>query len=277
MPLVYIADTNHTWKYDMSRTDFGTNWLKVDFDDNGWTSGVALFEAKRGTVPGLPEPVRTLLPEPIDNAASFVKTYYFRTHFTLPDGIDLENAQLYLRHIVDDGAVFYINGSEIFAYKMPTNRPVTINDSALAPAIGNAAYEPVVDPAAVVQPAYLITNASLKIGDNVIAVEVHQDSGTGSSDATFGMNLTAVIPPTSGVTPPPTVIISQTFVVNNKIRLSFTSQTGWTYTLESAPGLETENQTWSAVTSVQGDGSNKVLEDNVTGGRKFYRLRAVKN
>ncbi|HON07415.1 MAG TPA: Ig-like domain-containing protein, partial [Verrucomicrobiota bacterium] len=279
VPLVYVANTNQIWKYDMSRTDFGTSWLTVEFDDSGWLNGVQLFLAKRGTPPATIEPIMTRLPDPVDSASQFVRTYYFRTHFTIPDGVDVTNAQLYLRYIIDDGAVFYLNGSEIHAYNMPANRPVSINDSSSTTLGDPTDYMPESDATAVVQPAYLLTvsNGVLKTGDNLIAVEVHQNSGTGSTDAAFAMNLTAVIPPTSGVTPPPTVIISQTFVVNDKIRINFPSQSGWTYTLESAPGLESQNLTWSAVTSVQGDGSVKVLEDTVSGGRKFYRLRAVKN
>ncbi|MGC9036341.1 MAG: immunoglobulin domain-containing protein [Verrucomicrobiia bacterium] len=274
LPLIYIADTNHYWKYDISRTDWGTNWMAIDFDDSGWTNGLALFEAKRGTIPALPEPIMTLLPAPINDSNLFVHVYYYRTHFTVPDGVNVNAAQVYLRHIVDDGAVFYLNGKEIFAVNMPTNRPITYNDSALA-AVGDATYEPPVAQNAVVQPAYLITNANLKIGDNLMAVEVHQSAGTGSSDHTFGMILTAVVPPFGGVTPPP-VRVTPPILVNNKIRFSFATESGWTYYLEATPGLEVQNLNWTAVTSVQGDGTVKTLEDNVIGGRKFYRLRAVK-
>jgi hypothetical protein len=274
LPLIYIADTNHYWKYDLSRTDWGTNWMAIDFDDSGWTNGLAMFEAKRGTIPALPEPIMTLLPEPINDTNLFVRTYYYRTHFTVPDGVNVSEAQLYLRHIVDDGAIFYLNGKEVFAVNMPTNRPITINDSALT-AIGDATYQPPVDPNAVVQPAYLLTNANIRVGDNLMAVEVHQHTGTDSSDHTFGMILTAVVPPFGAVTPP-SVRVTPPIIVNNKIRISFATESGWTYYLESTPGLETQNLNWGVVTSVQGDGTVKTLEDNVVGGRKFYRLRAVK-
>jgi len=78
----------------------------------------------------LPESIRTPL-----TAANGKVTFYFRARFTVPAGLNPSGLQV--RHVIDDGAVFYLNGQEAGRYNMPSG---TVGYDNLALVIGNAAY-----------------------------------------------------------------------------------------------------------------------------------------
>ncbi|PYL00170.1 MAG: hypothetical protein DME19_06075, partial [Verrucomicrobia bacterium] len=133
--LIGINQTQQ-WRYNASGSDLGTAWKETNFNDSSWPSGLALFEGKSGTVPDLPEPVRTTL-----DMGTNITTYYFRTHFNFtgnPGG-----ARLRMRRIIDDGAMVYLNGVEIDRVGMPSG-PVAASTFA-ARNVGNAVYEGPVD------------------------------------------------------------------------------------------------------------------------------------
>ena len=44
-------------------------------------------------------------------------TYYFRTHFSFTNR--LSGAALLFTDYIDDGAVFYLNGAELYRLRMP--------------------------------------------------------------------------------------------------------------------------------------------------------------
>ncbi len=154
-----------TWRYDQSGTDFGTTWLQPGFNDSGWASGPGLLALE--TCGCLPEPIRTTLTLGRTN-------YYFRTTFNYAG--DPTTASLQVRHVIDDGAVVYLNGVEVWRIGMPAG-PITYTTFA-SRGIGDAAYEG----------PFTIPASSLVAGTNVLAVEVHQNSA-GSSDITFGLSL----------------------------------------------------------------------------------------
>ena len=89
-----------------------------------------------------------------------------------------------LNAIVDDGAVFYLNGVEVYRVNMP--------DGAVS--YSTPAASPVATPAYTGPIAISATN--LVAGTNVFAVEVHQAAGD-TSDMLFGAELIALpmIPP----------------------------------------------------------------------------------
>ena len=94
--------------------------------------------------------------------------------------------------VVDDGAVFYLNGVEIHRQNMPPG-PVAYATSALSP-VGDAGYaKPILVPA-----------SSLVQGVNVLAVEVHQvtSAATSSGIVLSGGGLTLVEEGPFGGTPP---------------------------------------------------------------------------
>ncbi|RIK80290.1 MAG: hypothetical protein DCC68_11305 [Planctomycetota bacterium] len=179
-----VSTYTDSWKYEQSGTDLGTAWRATGYNDTAWPSGGGLLYFENSD---LPEPKTTQLTLTGDNS-----TYYFRRHFNLaanPADID----ELRITTVLDDGAVIYLNGSEILRIRMNAGDPA-YGDFANG-TIGNADYEgPFVIPRSVFAPL-------LVAGDNVLAVEVHQGDA-GSSDVVFGMRLETVItaePPTSSI------------------------------------------------------------------------------
>jgi hypothetical protein len=155
------------WKYDESGADIGDAWREPGFDDAAWQSGAALLYRESADLPG---PKNT----PLSTGAA--AAYYFRHRFTY-DG-DTSNTILKLTHIIDDGAVFYLNGAEVERFQMPDG---TITFETLASdSVSNGEID---------GPNEIPADALLK-GENVFAAEIHQKT-VGSSDVVFGMSLEA--------------------------------------------------------------------------------------
>jgi len=174
-----IVITN-AWRYNDSGTDLGTAWHSPGYDDSSWAAGSGLFYFNAGL---LPARTNTAL-------AAGRSTYYFRT--TFPSDGAISNLTLNLRSIVDDGAVFYLNGTEIYRQNMPSG-PVDYSTSASGP-VGNAGY---------VGPITLPAN-NLVSGVNVLAVEVHQitSATTSTGIVLSGGGLTLVEEGPFGGSPP---------------------------------------------------------------------------
>jgi len=162
-PQSLIAMTG-VWRYTTNAAFNDTSWTAPAFNDAAWLSGPALLYNEGAA---LPAPKSTQL-------ALGRTTYYFRTRFNLagsPAG-----ASLKIFTVLDDGAVFYLNGQEIFRQGMLDG---AVNYSTLAsPGVGDATLTG----------PFVVPGSALLGGDNVLAVEVHQ-SGTASSDIVFGMTL----------------------------------------------------------------------------------------
>jgi hypothetical protein len=167
--LIGITDT---WRYHQT-ADLGTAWIGTGYNDNGggWSSGGGLFYVENSP---LPAPKTTPL-------TLGRRTYYFRIHFNL----DVDPAQvsaLKLRTVIDDGAVFYLNGNPVPIFILGMESGQTGYSAFANRTVGEAVFEG----------EFLLdlSSASLVQGDNVLAVEVHQIND-GSSDIVFGAELTA--------------------------------------------------------------------------------------
>ena len=146
-------------------------------------------------------------------------TYYLRTHFTYTGS--LPAASLLFNDAVDDGAVFYLNGMEVYRLRMAP-APTAISNSMLAagyPCSGDASC-----PDSFVISGDLMTN--LASGDNVLAAEVHNYSAT-SPDITFGVALTYTL----AYAAPPQLTIQPS---NSSLTLSW-SRGGFTLQQASSP------------------------------------------
>lgn len=182
-----LGYTNYTWRYNDVATTANNpqaTFMTSGFDDTGadWKTGRALFgndgpdiyntanHPFRGGINGFATP--------LDRGPGANRvTFYFRTHFnvsTLAPG-----ATLYSTNYLDDGAAFYINGVEVGRTRVPAGA-LTFDTLGSNPTEGA--------PTRVDMPGN-----SLVVGDNVLAVEVHQSS-IGSSDVAFGMNLFLINP-----------------------------------------------------------------------------------
>ena len=156
------------WRYDASGNDLGTAWQSPSFDDSDWLQGAGPFGLESSS---LSVPIETPLSlGPI--------TYYFRSTFEFAG--DPNITELYLQTQLDDGAVFYLNGTEIVRSNMPTGE--IDSQTRASNAVGNAR---IVD-------LGQRSVTSLVPGTNVLAVEVHQASSS-SSDIVFAMTATASV------------------------------------------------------------------------------------
>src|SRR6185295_11288058 len=113
---------------------------------------------------------------------NFTTTYYFRQH--IPLAVGNSNVTGFLRHVIDDGAIMYLNGLEFQRYNMPAgSQPYNTQANGN---VGDAVYTPA-------SGTINLTFTNLTGGDNVFAVEVHQN-GSASSDVCFGAELSLSAP-----------------------------------------------------------------------------------
>jgi|GEM_PF-2349392 len=160
-----------SWKYLDNGSNQGTAWRNASYSETGWKTG----NAELGYGDGGEATVVSYGP----SASNKYITTYFRKTFSVSSISGITGLELSL--LRDDGAVVYLNGTELFRSNMPRG---TIAYNTLA-----ATY---VDGAA--ESAYITTTlsaAALHAGSNVIAVEVHQNSAT-SSDISFNLKLKAI-------------------------------------------------------------------------------------
>jgi hypothetical protein len=139
-------------------------WKDNAFNHAAWAVGRGLLYVETADLPG---PKTT--PLTLGQLA-----YYFRAKFTLPSVP--AGATLRLNHIIDDGAVFYLNGRELYRFGFAAD--VVIQHSTPCTLVGDAVLTgPITLPAGLLQ-----------VGENVLAVEVHQATAS-SSDIVFGADL----------------------------------------------------------------------------------------
>jgi hypothetical protein len=183
-----VFEVTNPWKYNWVNLG-DTAWFAKDYDDSEWqgpASGLLWVDTRAGGPIGGVEPRNTQMP--YDPATVFpYGTYYLRTHFTLTDVVP--GMSLLMSTYIDDGAVFYLNGSEMLRLRMPESAPIGYSTLATGyPCAGDATAD---CPEEIEFPREAM--AHLLPGDNVLAVEVHNYSAR-SPDITFGLSLAALIP-----------------------------------------------------------------------------------
>lgn len=163
-----LIPLNSTWKYLDNGSNQGSEWVEPDFDDSKWASGLA----ELGYGDGGEATIVSYGP----NVYKKYITTYFRKYFN----VDTPNqySKLIIRIQRDDGAVVYLNGTEVYRTNMPSGI-IDYNTLAIKSLSGDeeTSYETVT-----------ITSELLREGDNVIAVEIHQASAS-SSDISFNFQL----------------------------------------------------------------------------------------
>ena len=181
-----VFDLTNSWKYTTANLD-GVNWTAPNYVDSSWNGPApAVLWAKNGTPnSSIPDLGTRMLTDP-NNSGFPYTTYYFRTHFTITNPVP--GMSLQFSSYIDDGAVFYLNGTEIYRVRMP-DAPTQIFNNTLATTFPCAGDATCPDDFSI--SGDLITN--LVSGDNVLAVEAHNYQ-LHSADVTFGTSLTEVRP-----------------------------------------------------------------------------------
>ena len=165
-----IVVAGATWRYLDDGSDQATDWRATGFDDSAWSSGPAQLGFGEG-----------------DEATPLTSghiTYYFRHTFDVADPAEIDSLRLYLKR--DDGAVVYLNGTEVARDNLDEGEITSDTLADNAADDGDNFHE------------FEIDSSGVVAGDNVLAVEVHQVS-TASSDLSFDLRLADVVePPASG-------------------------------------------------------------------------------
>jgi hypothetical protein len=174
-----LVTNGSTWKYFDLGTDPGANWFARSFPPEAtWSNGVAELGFGDELLAQQHRPQQTFISK--TNAAGAANAaYYFRYHFTVADPNAFNN--LIVNVLRDDGAIVYINGTEVFRSNFTNNPAYYTNLAPVAAADDGAVYQ---------RSTNAISPSLLVAGDNVVAVEIHQDSLT-SSDISFDLMLWA--------------------------------------------------------------------------------------
>lgn len=147
----------------------GTNTLSIFAINSTASANPGGLRVKASGVSTKFLPTNTLITDP-------ATTHYFRTTFVVTG--DVTDATLKLRAVVDDGAVFNLNGGEL----LRLNLPVAVTNATFAGTnIGDAG----------ISGPFLLSGALLVPGTNVLAVELHP-AAAGTNDAMFGAELTVI-------------------------------------------------------------------------------------
>ncbi|MDB6156121.1 MAG: hypothetical protein JWL90_4574 [Chthoniobacteraceae bacterium] len=188
---VNVIPVTQSWKYYPGATAAppldaqNRAFSDTAYIDTAWSTGAQLLyieDSALTNVEGFSKTNGTLLTG--YTATRPYQTYYFRTHFTYSGS--LANLTLAAKIMVDDGCIVYLNGQEI----------VPITGARIGMAAGAFTYATQANRTneAVIE-TFTFPADQLIVGDNVIAVEVHQANTqtltSGSSDIVWGMKLDA--------------------------------------------------------------------------------------
>ena len=181
------AQPGDTWRYLDNGSDQGTAWRQPGFNDSTWKTGRGEFGYGDS---GENRPEFTLVednatPGYVAGDSNRYITTYFRKVFTVGDWRRLSGpAGSLLR---DDGVVIWLNGQRIYFENGLDGAAYNTTTSLTIP--NEATHDAIPLPAAL---------PHLVDGENVMAVEVHQQS-PGSSDMSFDLGFAVVERPYAGV------------------------------------------------------------------------------
>ena len=168
MPDIPLITFNSTWKYLDDGSDQGTAWRGPTFDDTVWASGAAQLGFGEG-----------------DEATPLRhgRRRHNQHHLLFPQEVRFGRrsriSSLTMRLLRDDAGVVYVNNNEVFRSPNLPAAPTTINHTTPATTTGENSIDTAV-----------LSGTNIVAGQNVVAVEIHQESIT-SSDVSFDLELTA--------------------------------------------------------------------------------------
>jgi hypothetical protein len=158
-----------TWRYFNTNVAPAGSWQSLAFNDSTWQSGAGPFGYGNGN--------ETTVLSFGTNANNRFVSYYFRKTFMVTN--PAANVDLKLDLVCDDGAVVYLNGTELLRNNMPGGTLVysTLASSSIPDGVTEEMPTP-----------FILPSSLLVSGTNVIAVEVH-NVATNSADIRFDLGL----------------------------------------------------------------------------------------
>lgn len=248
-----------TWKFLDTDTDLGaaSSWAAVAFDDSLWLSGPGPLGYPIGTNPG---EVQTLISYGRSSALRNTTTYLRKT-ISIPDKTVFTN--LTINAIVDDGIVFYVNGTEVYRRNVAAGQ----NYHTLATAA-------IQDSEKWLWSGTNFSNALLVNGNNTFAAELHSrwNSATDiDSDLLFDVEL---IGSSTNSPSAPTAPSGLTATKSGQTVINL----AWVDNANNETGFDvdrsTDDATWANISTVAAN----VLAFSDTGlapaSLRYYRVRA---
>ena len=160
-----------SWKYLDNGSDQGTAWRSSTFNDGSWVSGNAQLGYGDGDE-------ATMVSYGTNANAKYITTYFRKTiSVSNPSGF----ASIAGSVKRDDGIAIYVNGTEVYR-----------NNLAAGASYTTLATQAASDDGATAQ-AFTFSPTAFINGDNLIAVEIHQNSAT-STDISFDLQLVSSVP-----------------------------------------------------------------------------------
>lgn len=233
------------WNYFDAGVDLGTNWMRADFDDGGWSSGPARLGY------GDKEALTIVSYGPV--STNKYPTTYFRHRFVVPANLAITN--LVLRLAQEHGSVVWLNGQEIWRTNLPAG-PIVFTNLALVKYPGTDA-------------PYVFTPVSVDAtqllpGTNVIAVELHQLTATfpimGFDMELIGTGNQAVLP-----------ALSLSLAGTNLV-VAWPVDSGGGFGLYANTNLASANWTSAGVSALT-NGAQLVMTQALDSSVKFFRLQ----
>lgn len=236
-----------SWKYTTNNLDATPAWKTLAYNDSAWLGeGPGLLYVLENSAQVSPRNTQM----PPTSGTSIPRTYYFRTRFNYSG--PTAGVSLLFSNFVDDGAVFYVNSTEVKRLRVPTApTPITYATAANGQPCGVSGGDATITCSDV----FTIGASNLLQGENIIAVEVH-NLGNGS-DLVFGSALHALS----------AAVVAPQLNIWTENDLSTLFWNGQGFLLQGSQGLESSNN-WLDV-----PGSPQSPVSMTNSASTFYRLR----
>jgi LPXTG-motif cell wall-anchored protein len=179
-PTTYLSTANSTWTYSDNNTDPAAGnadrlvWTQPAFDDAAWKSAKGAFGAKNGTKNiGAGLTINTLLNQYANGTSTpDVKTYHFRSDFTVSSEQLAALTGLQGTIVYDDAVQIFVNGTPVAGFVDDKVKAAPEAQRNLMYA-GNSGGDPA-------SSTFTVPASALKSGENTIAVALYQDRETSS-------------------------------------------------------------------------------------------------
>lgn len=234
------------WKYFDRGQDLGTNWVRPEYDDSGWSNGPARL--------GFGDKEAATVTSYGGVSTNKNPTTYFRHTFVVPPDVAFTN--LVLRLAQRGGSLVWLNGQELFRTNLPAG---TIAYTNLA-----IPYSANIDSAYQFNPIN-VDAAKLLPGTNVIAEELHVLS---PSIASAGFDMELIGTGYAVLVPALSSVLSGT----NLVFTWWGEIGGGGFQLYSTTNLA--GASWAlAGPSAQTNGGQLVVTQTLDPGIRFFRLQ----
>jgi len=248
-----VIEMTDEWRFSTNNLD-GVNWMAAGYNDSTWDGPFSACFHIESTSSAPFAPRNTLLPPGF--VVPIFRTYYFRTPFVFTGST--AGITLTFSNYIDDGAIFYLNGSELARVRLPAfPTPVFNSTAANSGVCTGTPYQG--DAAAVCPDVFSVPGSGLVQGTNVVAVEVHNVSGGSTSqDIFFGSAMFVNQPATTGA------------------RLFIITENGQSTIYWNGQGLTLQKSTDLSSPANWSDVSGPVTQSPYApneAGTTFYRLR----